>query len=467
MKVSTTFPILLLPLTLAHTHGVGVAPGRHGRRSNNSLRNVNSRSENRHNIMERQHSAGLLGGLMGEDSTSAVISSTTATAAKSTITPPTTSATTTSATTSKNKDVDDDDDDKDNNTTTAATSHLTTTALTGQTTSLPAGSPSIVSSGAVSGSIVASSTIAQASANLTTTANSTSVVTATSSESSSSTPESSAASIQYTTDAAGQTQLVTVFLTASASAEQSTNSATSSAKPKDDGDSIPTPAIIGISVGVGVVVIALIAFAVWRMKRRTSDEDEAIRWPELNRHGDSDAHHALPARQTGQHGFETNPLSRSLSNSSSIFAPPPSSNVHPNMGGGSQVMALNGSSFGATSSLEDDYNEKLSIGDHEQDLGYGGGGNQQHQFQNSNEVNSHDDHDNYTSLPPPLQHYSPHLGSNINDLVEDDDNDNNNHIGQEPYGGLTNQNQNQMSMINDNQHVTLPNPQVRPNFRLD
>ena len=30
--------------------------------------------------------------------------------------------------------------------------------------------------------------------------------------------------------------------------------------------------------------------------------------PELNRHGDATTHHALPARQTGQHGFETNPL---------------------------------------------------------------------------------------------------------------------------------------------------------------
>lgn len=44
------------------------------------------------------------------------------------------------------------------------------------------------------------------------------------------------------------------------------------------------------------------------MKKRSGDEDEAIRWPELNRHGDSDAHHALPARQTGQHGIETSPL---------------------------------------------------------------------------------------------------------------------------------------------------------------
>lgn len=36
--------------------------------------------------------------------------------------------------------------------------------------------------------------------------------------------------------------------------------------------------------------------------------------PELNKHGDSEAHHPLPARPTGGHGFETNALvSRVLS----------------------------------------------------------------------------------------------------------------------------------------------------------
>ena len=30
--------------------------------------------------------------------------------------------------------------------------------------------------------------------------------------------------------------------------------------------------------------------------------------PELNRHGDSDAHHALPAVQTGKHGIDDNGL---------------------------------------------------------------------------------------------------------------------------------------------------------------
>ena len=114
-------------------------------------------------------------------------------------------------------------------------------------------------------------------------------------------------------DAAGKTvtQVVTVPVspTPTSSSSQTSSAATNDDK-KEDGPAIGTGAIIGIAVGVGAVVFGLIGMAIWRMKRRGGDEDEAIRWPELNRHGDSDAHHALPARQTGQHGIETSPLVR-------------------------------------------------------------------------------------------------------------------------------------------------------------
>jgi len=40
------------------------------------------------------------------------------------------------------------------------------------------------------------------------------------------------------------------------------------------------------------------------------EEVELMSRPELNRHGDPDAHHALPAVQTGKHGIETSPLVR-------------------------------------------------------------------------------------------------------------------------------------------------------------
>jgi hypothetical protein len=128
-------------------------------------------------------------------------------------------------------------------------------------------------------------------------------------------------------DAGGETVVVTVMqsvVTESATRSQAPASSSPVAEKKeDDGLAIPMGAIIGISVGAGVVILALIALAVWRMKKRSADDNDAIRWyvasdridarrltsrPELNRHGDSDAHHALPAVQTGKHGIETSPL---------------------------------------------------------------------------------------------------------------------------------------------------------------
>ncbi|ORX38444.1 hypothetical protein BD324DRAFT_357896 [Kockovaella imperatae] len=114
------------------------------------------------------------------------------------------------------------------------------------------------------------------------------------------------------TDEAGSTKIITQVVTSIPSSTPSTDSDAASntytSSNNEDSSSLSTPAIIGISVGAGVLVLSLIACAVWRMKRRHGDEDEAIRWPELNRHGDADTHHALPARVTGQHGIETNPL---------------------------------------------------------------------------------------------------------------------------------------------------------------
>lgn len=115
-------------------------------------------------------------------------------------------------------------------------------------------------------------------------------------------------SIHTSVDAGGQVIIITQYYTPAAASVSSAAAAASSSAPANDGPSIPIGAIIGISVAVGVIILALIGCAVWRMKRRNGDEDEAIRWPELNRHGDSDAHHALPARATGKHGIETDAL---------------------------------------------------------------------------------------------------------------------------------------------------------------
>lgn len=109
-------------------------------------------------------------------------------------------------------------------------------------------------------------------------------------------------------DEGGRIVVVTQYYTPTAASVSSAAASASTSAPSSDGPAIPIGAIIGISVAVGVVILGLIGCAVWRMKRRNGDEDEAIRWPELNRHGDSDAHHALPARATGKHGIETDPL---------------------------------------------------------------------------------------------------------------------------------------------------------------
>jgi hypothetical protein len=83
-------------------------------------------------------------------------------------------------------------------------------------------------------------------------------------------------------DAGGETVVVTVMqsvVTESATRSQAPASSSPVAEKKeDDGLAIPMSAIIGISVGAGVVILALIALAVWRMKKRSTDDDDAIRW---------------------------------------------------------------------------------------------------------------------------------------------------------------------------------------------
>jgi hypothetical protein len=83
-------------------------------------------------------------------------------------------------------------------------------------------------------------------------------------------------------DAGGETVVVTVMQSIETERVSHTEApAASSAAPtkkEDDGLAIPLGAIIGISVGAGVVVLALIGLAIWRMKKRNVDDDDAIRW---------------------------------------------------------------------------------------------------------------------------------------------------------------------------------------------
>lgn len=62
-----------------------------------------------------------------------------------------------------------------------------------------------------------------------------------------------------------------------------------------------------MSVAGGVALIGIIAFFVWKFTRKRFsdyDDNEAIKWPELNSHGgESVSGHALPTKATGRAGF--------------------------------------------------------------------------------------------------------------------------------------------------------------------
>lgn len=136
--------------------------------------------------------------------------------------------------------------------------------------------------------------------------------------------------------------------------------------------------------------------------------------PELNRHGDSDAHHALPAVQTGKHGIEDGPLvscspvsgtrvkltlsqERSISNSSSLFH---HSSVAPAYDASSAPMALGGSTFGASSSPDDEYYQEKSTGVQSQHDPYGA------------HNHPYDLDTDYTSYPPAVQPNGSNQGVN-------------------------------------------------------
>ncbi|KAG6837386.1 hypothetical protein H0H93_010545 [Arthromyces matolae] len=111
------------------------------------------------------------------------------------------------------------------------------------------------------------------------------------------------------TDADGSTTVVIVTnFPSTTSSDTATASATKAAD--DDGGSsgLSTGSIIGISVAGGVALIALIGFLVWKFTRKRFndfDDNEAIKWPELNTHGENVDSHPLPVHNTGRAGFDT------------------------------------------------------------------------------------------------------------------------------------------------------------------
>jgi len=102
---------------------------------------------------------------------------------------------------------------------------------------------------------------------------------------------------------------VTVILTDSPSqTSSSTALPTNTSKSDDDGGGLSTGSIVGMSVAAGIAVIGIVGFFVWKFTRKRFsdfDDNEAIKWPELNSHSGNIDTHPVPARETGRAGFDT------------------------------------------------------------------------------------------------------------------------------------------------------------------
>ncbi|KAG2750139.1 hypothetical protein P692DRAFT_20848651 [Suillus brevipes Sb2] len=105
------------------------------------------------------------------------------------------------------------------------------------------------------------------------------------------------APLPLTTSPITSTIVITPTSSASPSSTESSTSGSSSS-------GLGTGSIVGLSVAGGVAVIGIISFFIWKFTRKRFadfDDNEAIKWPELNTHG-SDIH-ALPTKSTGRSGF--------------------------------------------------------------------------------------------------------------------------------------------------------------------
>ncbi|KXN81344.1 hypothetical protein AN958_05199 [Leucoagaricus sp. SymC.cos] len=142
--------------------------------------------------------------------------------------------------------------------------------------------------------------------------------------SASSTPPSAPPVISLSTAPDGDKVTLTITSSASSSAPAATSSTPSNEE--SDGGGLSTGSIIGMSVAAGVAAIGIIGFFVWKFTRKRFsdfDDNEAIKWPELNTHGGAESH-ALPARETGRSGFGDTASEADLSrvNSTSNYSTP-------------------------------------------------------------------------------------------------------------------------------------------------
>ncbi|KAF8896097.1 hypothetical protein BD779DRAFT_1403269, partial [Infundibulicybe gibba] len=107
----------------------------------------------------------------------------------------------------------------------------------------------------------------------------------------------------------GVTVTVEVTQTGTRPSSAAPSSTTSQAAKSNDDSGLGTGSIVGLSVAGGVAVIGIIGFFIWKLTRKRFndfDDNEAIKWPELNAHGGAGADsHPLPVHNTGRAGFDT------------------------------------------------------------------------------------------------------------------------------------------------------------------
>ncbi|KAF8633225.1 hypothetical protein AX15_001460 [Amanita polypyramis BW_CC] len=150
------------------------------------------------------------------------------------------------------------------------------------------------------------------------------------SQSTSNTPTTSTSALStqsITLSTSTDTNGVPATITVTSSSSSSAPSTSSTGIPSNsDGSTggLGVGPIIGMSVAGGIAVIGIVAFVIWKMTRKRFsdfDDNEAIKWPELNSHGNTDSH-ALPVHSTGRAGFETgSEASLSRVNSSNYSTP--------------------------------------------------------------------------------------------------------------------------------------------------
>ncbi|KAJ7435419.1 hypothetical protein B0H11DRAFT_1659511, partial [Mycena galericulata] len=122
-------------------------------------------------------------------------------------------------------------------------------------------------------------------------------------------PPSLSVSNSVTTDANGQATTVQVtetFTPTPTSNSSASSSATNAPSTAPSGGGLSTGGIIGLAVAGGTALICIAAFFIWKFTRKRMadfDDNENIKWPELNDHSSTGDTHALPVTNTGRAGF--------------------------------------------------------------------------------------------------------------------------------------------------------------------